>query len=484
MSLKPYPEYKASGLLWLGEIPAHWDAVRLKQVAQVGPSKSEARRFLEANTPVAFLPMERVGIDGRVTATEMRPISEVWNGFTYFRRSDVLIAKITPCFENGKGACLATLPTDVGFGSTEFIVLRAGPSLMPEFLYRVSTLSEFRSLGADAMTGAAGQQRVPPDFVKGFVCGLPPLEDQAAIARFLTHADHRINRLIRAKRRLIELLTEQKQAIIHRAVTRGLDPNVRFKPSGIDWLGDVPEHWEVAPLRRFATKRCDGPFGSGLKSMHYTPQGIRVIRLQNIGHSEFRERDAAYISPEHYASLGDHDVIQGDLLIAGLGDERIPAGRACVAPGNIEPAMVKADCFRFRLNTGRAEPQFVAFQLSATAVNASAILSTGATRQRINLQTTAGRAIAIPPIHEQQEIVVHVTSSLRPLEKAIAQANREIDLLREYRTRLIADVVTGKLDVRGVGLPALDEADTLDDRDTGEDAEVDEMNDSEEATDA
>ena len=252
MKLKPYPEYKDSGLPWLGEIPKHWDAVCLKQVAQVGPSKSEARGLLEANTPVAFLPMERVGTDGRVTAREMRPISEVWNGFTYFRRSDVLIAKITPCFENGKGTCLATLPTDVGFGSTEFIVLRAGPLITPEFLYRVSTLSEFRALGADAMTGAAGQQRVPPDFVKGFVCGLPPLPEQSAIVRFLDHFDHRINRLIRAKQKLIKLLEEQKQAIIHRAVTRGLDPNVRLKPSGIDWLGDVQEHWEILPLKSTA----------------------------------------------------------------------------------------------------------------------------------------------------------------------------------------------------------------------------------------
>lgn len=137
----------------------------------------------------------------------------------------------------------------MGFGSTELIVLRATTTVLPQFLYRTTTLSEFRSIGADAMTGAAGQQRVPPTFVGNFQAALPPLPEQSAIVRFLDYFDHRINRLIRAKRRLIELLNEQKQAIIHRAVTRGLDPNVRLKPSGIDWLGEVPEHWEIKKLK-------------------------------------------------------------------------------------------------------------------------------------------------------------------------------------------------------------------------------------------
>ncbi len=167
------------------------------------------------------------------------------HGFTYFRRNDVLIAKITPCFENGKGACLLSLPTEIGFGSTEFHVLRAKSSILPQFLYRVTTVAEFRRLGADAMTGAAGQQRVSQSFIADYPIALPPLAEQAGIVRFLDHVDRRIRRYIRAKQKLIKLLEEQKQAIIHRAVTRGLDPNVRLKPSGVEWLGDVPEHWSV-----------------------------------------------------------------------------------------------------------------------------------------------------------------------------------------------------------------------------------------------
>ena len=125
-------------------------------------------------------------------------------------------------------------------------------------------------------------------------------------------------RRIRAKQQLIKLLEEQKQVIIHRAVTRGLDPNVRLKRSDVKYLGHVPEHWEIMPLRRVTVSRCDGPFGSGLKSSHYTDQGIRVVRLQNIGHAEFKDTAAAFISPLHYTTLGDHTVEPGICSLLAL----------------------------------------------------------------------------------------------------------------------------------------------------------------------
>lgn len=285
----------------------------------------------------------------------------------------------------------------------------------------------------------------------------PPPADQEAIVRFLEWATRRLERTIRAKREVITLLTEQKQAITRRAVTSGLDSSAPLKPTGIAWLGDVPKHWEVVALARLSLSRCDGPFGSGLKSHHYTESGVRVIRLQNIGNDEYRDRVAAFISAEHYSTLGDHGVNEGDLLIAGLGDEKMPAGRACIAPGALGRAMVKADCFRFRLRTDRVVPRFLSMHLSATAAAATACLSTGATRLRINLQATAARAVALPPFEEQQRIVASVERAAAPLNVAVGRLENEIKLLREYRTRLFADVVGGRLDVRGAAARLPDE---------------------------
>ena len=310
------------------------------------------------------------------------------------------------------------------------------------------------------------------------VC-VPPLPEQAAIVRFLDHVDRRIRRYVRAKQKLIAVLEEQKQVFIQQAVTGRIDvrtgrPYSAYKNSGVEYMGIVPAHWTIAQLRRMAVDYCDGPFGSGLKSSHYTEDGVRVVRLQNIGHGEFVESDTAFISREHYLSLGDHSVISGDILIAGLGDDNHPAGRACVAPKNIDPAMVKADCFRFRPDRDRVDPKFVALQLTATAVSASAVLSAGATRQRTNLRSTSTRAVSIPTMHEQTGIVEYVTHRIMSIDVALESTVQQIAFLREYRTRLIADVVTGKLDVReaAAGLPDVDSAAVGDDVDDGDPAEA------------
>ena len=304
-------------------------------------------------------------------------------------------------------------------------------------------------------------------------CGCP--SPQAAIVRFLDHADRRIRRYIHAKQKLVKLLEEQKQAVIHRAVTGQIDvrtgkPYPAYKDSRVEWLGRIPQRWRAVSLGRLTLDRCDGPFGSGLKSSHYTDEGIRVVRLQNIGHGTFNDEDTVYIAPEHYATLGDHSVQPGDLLIAGLGDPHHPAGRACVAPTNIRPAMVKADCFRFRVDQEAFLPAFAALQLTATAHAASAVLSTGATRQRTNLQSTTGRHVVVPSKSEQARVVEYCTGEKARLDAVQQAAGREILLLGAYRTRLIADVVTGKLDVREAAarlpdeveeLEPLDEADAL-----------------------
>lgn len=240
--LDPDVRLKPSGIDWLGDVPAHWEVRRLKWVASLNPSKREVRASLLVDTPVTFLPMERVGTDGRIESGEMLPASDVWNGFTYFEREDVLVAKITPCFENGKGACLDSLPTKVGFGSTEFHVLRYGPSISPQFLYRLTTLEEFRRLGVNAMIGAAGQQRVPQAFVANYPIAIPPLPEQAAIVEHLDKATADIDTAIANTRREIDLLREYRTRLIADVVTGQVDVREAADevdvPRGFDSTGD------------------------------------------------------------------------------------------------------------------------------------------------------------------------------------------------------------------------------------------------------
>jgi type I restriction enzyme S subunit len=195
--------------------------------------------------------------------------------------------------------------------------------------------------------------------------------------------------------------------------------------------------------------KCDGPFGSGLKSEHYADEGVRVIRLQNIRSDGFFGNDAAFVPLDYYqGNLSGHDVLPGDVLIAGLGDDRNLVGRACVAPGGLGPAMVKADCFRFRLDPERALPEFVATQLSVGAVVDGPRLATGSTRSRIPLTVTASRFVALPHPEEQRDILDFVGQHRRVSNALIAEAQTAITLLQERRAALITAAVTGAVDVR------------------------------------
>lgn len=278
---------------------------------------------------------------------------------------------------------------------------------------------------------------------------LPPPAEQSAIAAALDRETARIDALIAKKTRFIELLKEKRQALITHAVTKGLDQNVRMKDSGVAWIGEVPEHWELAQLGKLSVSRCDGPFGSGLKSEHYTDSGVRVVRLQNIGWARFKAGDAAYIAFDYWQSElgGGHDAIPGDVLIAGLGDENNLLGRACVVPDDIGNAIVKADCYRFRVGP-RVLPEYVALTLSATSRAECGFLATGATRDRLNLTLASARQIPVPPIEEQREIVAAVHRSATRLDELMAKVDCSIALLKERRSALITAAVTGQIDIR------------------------------------
>ena len=453
--LRPYSAYKDSGVEWLGKVPAHWDVRRVRTIASVvnGATPSSNVSSYWGGDIVWVTPQDLGALASRYVKTSARTITR--DGYescsaTIVPAGSVAISTRAPightaiftaeaCTNQG---CRVLVPNDLIQADHLFYSLKvARPEL--ESLGQGTTFSELSR-----------------DQLCGFPLSLPPLPEQAAIVRFLGHAARRIRRYIRAKQKLITLLEEQKQAIIHRAVTGRIDvrtgkPYPAYKDSRVEWLGRIPQRWRAVSLGRLTLDRCDGPFGSGLKSSHYTDEGIRVVRLQNIGHGTFNDEDAVYIAPEHYATLGDHSVQPGDLLIAGLGDPHHPAGRACVAPTNIRPAMVKADCFRFRVDHEAFLSEFAALHLTATASAASAVLSTGATRQRTNLQSTTGRHVVVPSKSEQAQVVEYCSAEKARLDAVEQAAGSEILLLREYRTRLIADVVTGKLDVReaAAGLP-------------------------------
>lgn len=266
--------------------------------------------------------------------------------------------------------------------------------------------------------------------VTGLRLMVPTLAKQRRIADFLDRETARIDQLIRKKNQFIELLEKRKEGLLEKVFTKLIHSH------------------SIVRLGRFVISMCDGPFGSGLTSSHYTESGIRVIRLQNIGVDQFKGDDVAYISPEHYATLGDHDVVAGDLLVAGLGDGTNPVGRACVAPKGIKPAMVKADCFRLRFDSAYFRHDFIAkYFASSVGSHAIAKRAKGVTRVRANLGIIASLPIPFVSTSEQARIVTLLDAEfdrVRPIKKRLKYS---IASLRDLRDSVITAAVAGEVNI-------------------------------------
>lgn len=207
----------------------------------------------------------------------------------------------------------------------------------------------------------------------------------------------------------------------------------------------TPDDRTHVSLRYISTSRCDGPFGSAIASQHYTDTGARVVRLQNIRSCDFDSRSSAFID-EHYfrTELVRHDVLPGDVLVAGLGDENNPVGRACVAPECLGPALVKADCFRFRIDRTKAEPRFIAYALSSSATADGGELSNGSTRQRITLSAMANRKVPRLSLSAQVRIANFLDEQTARIEALISEKGALLERLTEYeRSRLWSLVTKG-----------------------------------------
>lgn len=221
--LNPDVPMKDSGIEWLGEVPEHWEVKRLRFVSQLNPSKGETAE-LDRRTEISFLPMEAIGDDGSLNLDRTRLIGEVETGYTYFREGDVTIAKITPCFENGKGTVMNGLLGGIGFGTTELIVVRPILSeASSSYLHWLFISTPFRKRGEASMYGTGGQKRVPDDFVRDFAIGVPPIQEQQTITTFLDRETAKIDELIAEAKTAIDLLQERRTALISAAVTGKID---------------------------------------------------------------------------------------------------------------------------------------------------------------------------------------------------------------------------------------------------------------------
>ena len=431
--LKPYPQYKDSGLPWLGEVPRHWETARSKRLFRQRKEFAQSDdQQLSATQAFGVIPQ---ALYEQRTGYRVVKISMHLDKRKHVEADDFVISMRS--FQGGLERAWAA-----GAIRSSYVVLEPSAEVSAGYFQHLFKSHQY----INALRATSDFIRDGQDLNFGNFCGvdlpLIPLQEQAAIARFLAWATNRLDRAIGAKRRIIALLQEQKQAIIHRAVTRGLDPSVPLKDSGVPWLGEIPEHWEVHRAKHLF-REIDERSTLGSEEL------LSVSHMTGV-----TPRSQKTITMFKAASYAGHKLCQpGDLVVNTMWAWMGALGTSAYS-GIISPAYA---VYRPRQMTGICSSYIDCLLRSAPYIANIICESTGLHTSRLRLYPEAffRLPINLPPHQEQLLIVDSLKADTAGLNSTIFRLESEITLLHEYRTRLIADVVTGKLDVRNLaaGLP-------------------------------
>ena len=425
-NFEPYPVYKDSGTPWLGKIPRNWELVPNKAIMEL--RKSSVGENFDKYT---LLSLTKQGVIPRDLEEAKGKFPESFESYQIVEPGDLVF-------------CLFDMdetPRTIGIARQRGMVTGA----YTRFACSNKTTGEFAYLLYSSLDDQKALQPLYTGLRKVITKGaflsariaLPPPDEQAAIVRYLDEADQQIQAYISAKKKLIALLAEQRQAVIHQAVTRGLDPNVRLKASRVEWLNDVPEHWEVRRIKSLSVvKRGASPRPIDDPRFFQENGEYAWVRISDVTASnKYLKRTTQTMSPigqELSVPLQPGALF---LSIAGsVGKPIITKIKCCIHDGFVY----------FPTFKGNVEFLYRILSIGAPFTRLGKL----GTQLNLNTDTVGNICVGWPPAEEQQEITLFLSEASTKLDDAVQYVGRQIQLMEEYRTRLIADVVTGKLDVR------------------------------------
>ena len=419
---------------WLGDVPATWDIRRLKYCVDLINDKvdspPEGERYIgleniESHTGRVFWPDENGTAEGFCSI---------------FKPGDVLFGKLRPYLAK------VIVAKNSGVCTSELLVFR--PRLVEAKYLWYFLLSDGFIKTVDSSTYGAKMPRASWDFIGNLPMLLPSIDEQKSIHRFLDSQTAQLDELIALKVKQIELLGIKRQTIISQAVTRGLNPEVPMKPSGLAWLGVIPEHWLTWRIKYLSSKIGSGKTPRGGAEV-YSDDGIIFLRSQNIYDDGLRLEDVVFIDETIDEEMAETRIQIGDVLLNITGAS---IGRTCVVPEDFPRANVNQHVCIIRPKRTKVLDHFLAYCLKATSVKDQInSFENGSSRQGLNFEQIGNLLVVSPTnIEEQQGIIDYLNHETARLDQVINYINIQIDLLRQYRQTLIANAVTGKIDVRGV----------------------------------
>ncbi|MFP7240858.1 restriction endonuclease subunit S [Bacillus altitudinis] len=349
---------------------------------------------------------------------------------------------------------VAMVETDEEFSIwSPLALIRADKEIIqPKYLYYFIGSAAFREQ-VEISWSFGTQQNIGMKVIENLFISIPPLHLQEKLVHYIEKKVVQIDKLIEMKELNIKLLEQQRQSIITEAVTKGLNPNVKMKDSGVEWIGEIPEHWSILALKHIASEKkhsfVDGPFGSDLKNEEYVDSGVPVIQLNNIKNGDLRVINMNFVTKKKSEQLKRHIAYPGDLVIAKMAS---PIARSAVVPKTYENYVIVADCIKLKLKENYLN-HYINFAMNTPFTIAQAeSFANGTTRSRVNLSIIKNLKLPIPNFEEQKEIASYLTLKVSEVNNVIKAVENQIQKLKEYRQALIYEAVTGKIDVRDMEL--------------------------------
>ena len=445
--LKPFPKYKDSGIQWIGAIPEGWEVRKLKQVTSImisnvdKKSKPNEEEVLLCNYNEVY---NNEFITSNLNFMKATASIEQINKFS-IKKEDVIITKDSETPEDIAVPSLVEGNLNNIICGYHLALIRPNNSKIEgKFLLRIF---QSRKINDQFVISANGVTRfgISTYPIKNSFVVVPPKQIQTAIANFLDKKTAKIDALIEKDKKLIELLKENRTALINHAVTKGLDPNVKLKDSVVDWIGEVPEGWSIRKLRHISDRISVGFVGTIEKYYTDEDEDIPLLKTGNVGFGKLRLDDLSYVTKEFHILNKKSQLKPGDIVIARHGE----SGRSSVIPNNLK----ESNCLNIvLLKTGkRMSGAYHTYLLNSQLVQEHLqAIQGGAVQGVINTEDIAYLRFHHPPLSEQLQIVDYLDKATSKIDKTIKLIEKKIKLLEEYKKSLIHQVVTGKVDVRGV----------------------------------
>ena len=448
MSFPRYPAYKDSGVEWLGEVPEHWDVHRFKWEIERNDGGAWGDEPDGIDDTMVLRSTEQT-IDGewRLDDPAFRKLSHTERNSTLLKEGDLVVTKSSGSAAHiGKTTIVHAELASIRCCYSNFMQrIRLQASLHPRLAWYVMNNEVIRKQFDYLSNTTTGLANLNGTMISMAMVPVPTFGEQQLIVAFLDRETAKIDALIAEQQRLIELLQEKRQAVISHAVTKGLNPEAPMKDSGVEWLGEVPEHWEILELKRLKKEGSSITYGIVQAGSHID-DGVPYIRTSDMAGDRLILETCQRTSMEIDESYARSKVEAGDLVIA----IRATVGRVLEVPIELHGANLTQGTAKFSPGS-RVDARFIKASFEADYCQSQIMSSAkGATFLEITLDALRRLKIAIPPLHEQEEVVEFLAGATSRLGDLLLAAQQTITLLQERRSALISAAVTGQIDVRGL----------------------------------